>query len=185
MIEAPVAQGLPGGGYAYAMAYGKADNEKIYFGSVSNPYSSLSADVFTPGVVANQIDPTFGVLRDGRYVINWLEGNSSGYSVKSKILDERKSAVTVYGTEDRDDYIGTTYSDQLFGKGGDDYLEGSGGNDTLDGGAGADTMSVATIGRRRTTPSITSTTCSTNASRPGMATPTKSSRRSIGRWAAT
>lgn len=136
----PIVQALPGGGYAYAFTYGTAGSKDLFLGFARNEYSLLSANQVEAGALGNQIDPSLAMLRDGRHILTWIEQSHSGSSLKSLVLDERMTGVSVTGTEANDDYVGTRYDDTLTGGAGDDYLVGNGGSDILDGGVGADTM---------------------------------------------
>ncbi|NIX77848.1 calcium-binding protein [Microvirga terricola] len=139
-FSTPIVQGLPDGGYVFAMALEGGGHSIVYAGSSKSPLHDPAADLVDKGSTADQLDPSIAMLRDGRHVVTWLEASGSSYVAKSKVFDSREDAVNVTGTQGNDEYVGTTYNDTLTGAGGNDYLEGKGGNDKIDGGAGADTM---------------------------------------------
>ncbi|WP_162820565.1 calcium-binding protein [Microvirga calopogonii] len=136
----PVLQALPGGGYAYAFTHGTASNMSVFLGFARNEYASLSADEADAAALGTQFDPSLAVLRDGRHILTWIEQSNSSSLLRTLVLDERTTAVSVTGTNADDDYLGTKYGDTLSGGAGNDYLDGNGGSDAIDGGAGADTM---------------------------------------------
>ena len=98
------------------------------------------------------LDHTVSATADGRFVIAWegvCEGgdDASGSAIRAQIFDARVTGITLTGTADADDFIGTDFTDLLGGWTGDDRLDGgagndalydAGGNDLLIGGTGSD-----------------------------------------------
>ena len=96
-------------------------------------------------VLGFQFDPAITALADGRFVVSWTDfsqtfGDVSGFAIRAQIFDARTAAISLNGTAQGDDYLGTKFADDLNGAGGGDRLSGAQGHDTLTGGAGADTL---------------------------------------------
>ncbi|MBF9232012.1 calcium-binding protein [Microvirga alba] len=91
-----------------------------------------------------RVAPTLIELNDGRLIVAWGE-NIAGRSddadgIRGQVLDARFEGISLPGSAENDQYVGTEYDDYLGGGIGNDHLTGKGGNDTLDGGIGNDRL---------------------------------------------
>lgn len=103
-------------------------------------------EFIVPTTVSNwQVQPTLAALADGRFVVSWSDGSQAGgdmsnLAIRGQIFDARTSGVTLHGSMDADQYVGSSYADELSGQFGRDALSGEGGDDKLDGGEDNDQL---------------------------------------------
>jgi Ca2+-binding RTX toxin-like protein len=81
-------------------------------------------------------------LADGRVVASYYEAVPGfGFELKAQLYDPRSSGISLYGTLDADDYVGSAFNDTIDGSAGSDTITGGGGNDLLQGNFSFDTIS--------------------------------------------
>ncbi len=84
--------------------------------------------------------PTIATLADGRFAVSWESGAGAARTIFTTIYDPREMGITLGGTVQDDQYIGSSFGDLILSGLGNDSLIGAGGADTLEGGAGLDTL---------------------------------------------
>jgi FG-GAP-like repeat/RTX calcium-binding nonapeptide repeat (4 copies) len=104
---------------------------------VFNPDGTKSGAEFLVNTttLSDQGTPHITVLADGRFVVGWVDfshigGDADSGAVHAQIFDPREIGVTVIGTAQNDDYVGSQFHDVLIGNGGNDHLDGGAGDDT-------------------------------------------------------
>ena len=129
---------LPGGGFAIASEVvppnlGTAGAE-IRLALFDSTGSRMHADLLVSDPATNGTTTLkeLSVLADGRIVVQHSKG--------IQIVDARNEAMSLAGTTQDDQYIGTSFKDTLGGFSGSDSLNGAGGDDLLIGGEGHDTL---------------------------------------------
>lgn len=90
--------------------------------------------------------PRIAATLDGRYMVTWVDDGdlpldpSQGEDINGAFIDPRTAAVSWFGSDLGEHYVGTDFNDTLWGADGGDILWGGLGNDSLHGESHSDTI---------------------------------------------
>ena len=146
--QLPSICGLADGRFVVVWSESTADgSSSAILGQLFNPDGTKVDGEFliNTTTIGGHIEPSVAALPDGRFVVSWSDssgtgGDTSGYAIRSQILDPRLESVELGGTASADNLAGTQFDDWLSGQAGNDMLYGVGGDDLLIGGAGNDNL---------------------------------------------